>query len=138
MSHSWYDTLSAMNGEGPELKVTEPTSAEIEAQIAMLQKDLARAKAREAAAKADVYVYAWDMYLDPADKGSWISATYNKVYATEKDAYKAGCHELDLCYKDGILDDGVMPDDYIIDTIKLPVSQVPTEVLKACGLGHLI
>ena len=59
-------------------------------------------------------------------------------YATEKDAYKAGCHELDLCYKDGILDDEVMPDDYIIDTIKLPVSQVPTEVLKACGLGHLI
>lgn len=138
MSHSWYDTLSAMNGEGPELKVTEPTSAEIEAQIAMLQKDLARAKAREAAAKADVYVYAWDMYLDPADKGSWVSVTDNKVYATERDAYKAGCHELDLCYMDGILEGEAVPDDYIIDTIKLPVSQVPTEVLKACGLGHLI
>ena len=137
MSHSWYDTLSAMNGEGPELKTGEPTSAEIEARIAELQKDLARAKAREAAAKAGVYVYAWDMYLDPADKGSWISATLNKVYATERDAYKAGCHELDLCYRDGILDAEATPDDYIIDTIKLPVSQVPTEVLTACGLGHL-
>ena len=138
MSHSWYDTLSAMNGEGPELKLGEPTSANIEAQIAELQDALVKAKEREARAKAGVYVYAWDMYLDPADKGTWVSATYNKVYATEKDAYKAGCRELDLCDADGMLDPDAVPEDYIVDTVKLPVSQVAAELIKACGLGHLL
>jgi hypothetical protein len=141
MSHSWYDTLSAMNGEGPELKVTEPTSAEIEAQIAELQDALVKAKEREAkakASKAGVYVYAWDMYLDPADKGTWVSATDNMVYATERDAYKAGCRELDICYTEGLLYPDAVPDDYIVDTVKLPVSQVPAEVLKDCGLSNLL
>jgi hypothetical protein len=139
MSHSWYDTLSAMNGEGPELDVSgEPTSANIEAMITELQDALVKAKEREARAQAGVYVYAWDMYLDPADKGTWVSATYNKVYATEKEAYKAGCRELDLGYADGTLDPDAVPEDYVVDTIKLPVSQVPAEVLKDCGLSNLL
>ena len=138
MSHSWYDTLSAMNGEGPELELGEPTAANIEAMIAELQDALVKAKEREAKAKAGVYVYAWDMYLDPADKGTWISATDNMVYATERDAYKAGCRELDICYADGLLYSDAVPDDYIVDTVKLPISQVPEEVLKACGLSHLL
>ena len=135
MTGSWYDTLSAMNGEFPETD-TEPTSANIEAMIIELQHALAKAKEREAAAKAGVYVYAWDIYLDPADKGRWASSTYDVVYATERDAYNAGRRELTLCDREGSLESA--PEDYTIDTIKIPVSDVSAKILANSGLDHLL
>lgn len=93
-------------------------------------------------------VYAWDMYLDPADKGTFCSAEkYNgvwdgMVYETKLEAVNAGYYHLQELEDEGELSDDpdiyVEPNDYTIDVIKIPLEEVTRETLEYSNLDHLI
>jgi ribosomal protein S27AE len=119
--------------------------ADIEAEIARLTQELEQAKIDEKrAALADKFpkfVYAWDMYLNPIDKGNWTSIAGEVVFETEDDAVNAGYDHLrELDHEDELGDDDeyVEPDDYTIDVIKIKLSSVPAYILEESGLEHLI
>ena len=93
-------------------------------------------------------VYAWDIYLDPRDKGTFCSAEkYNgvwdgMVYETEAKAENAAWyHLLELEDEDELSPDPniyVEPDDYTIDIFTIPLSEVSDAVLHYSNLDHLI
>jgi hypothetical protein len=93
-------------------------------------------------------VYAWDIYLDPRDKGSFCSAEkYNgvwdgTVYETETEAENAGWYHLLELEDEGELspdpDIYIEPSDYNIDVIAIPLSEIPEAVLYYSKLDHLI
>jgi hypothetical protein len=93
-------------------------------------------------------VYIWDMYLDPADKGTWMSAElYNGeydgvVFETEEEALNAAWYHLQELEDEGELsdwdDDSVDPDDYTIEAIAIPLSKVSEDTLYSSNLEHLI
>lgn len=124
----------------------EPRSvADIEAEIARLQQELADAKAVEKKASyggtLPTFVYAWDMYTDPANKGDWVSTNYDTVFETENKAIDAGCLLLSELADEGELgdeDEYVEPDDYTVGVIKIPLATVPAEMLRYSNLNHLI
>jgi hypothetical protein len=119
--------------------------ADIEAEIARLQRELADAKVAEKRAaigdKAPAFVWAWDMYLDPADKGTWVSIDNDTVFETKEAALDAGWLLLNELEDQNDLDEygeGIEPDDYHVEAYKIPISKVSTEVLKWSKLDHLI
>ena len=119
--------------------------ADIEAEIARLQQELADAKVAEKKASyggtLPTYVYAWNMYIDPANKGEWVSTDNDMVFETEDKAIDAGClllRELDDEGELGDEDEYVDPDDYTVDVIKIPLATVPAEILRSSNLSHLI
>ena len=83
-------------------------------------------------------VYIWDMYLDPRDKGTWCSAEKSNneydgfVFKSAEEAFHYGkkhLYELD--------DEGELrgdPDDYDIDTVAIPKSEVSEYTLRFSGL----
>lgn len=92
-------------------------------------------------------VYAWDMYLDPNDKGTFCSAEqYNgvwdgMVYETDIDADNAAWYHLQELETEGELSPDpniyVEPDDYTIDIFTIPLSEVSDAVLQYSNLEHL-
>jgi hypothetical protein len=93
-------------------------------------------------------VYAWDIYLDPRDKGTFCSAEkYNgvwdgMVYETDIDADNAAWYHLQELEIEGELSPDpnvyVEPDDYTIDIFTIPLSEVSDAVLHYSNLDHLI
>lgn len=129
-------------------KLTESRSvADIEAEIEKLKQELAKAKVAEKRAKGKlpVIVFAWDMYIDPADKGTWTSAElYNGeyegiVFETKEKAFDAAVNHLRELDDEGeLLDEDenpVDPDDYTIDTFVIGIRNVSDETLEASGLA---
>ena len=130
-------------------KLTESRSvADIEAEIEKLKQELAKAKVAEKRAKGKlpVIVFAWDMYIDPADKGTWTSAELYKgeydgmVFETKEKAIDAAVYHLSELEDEGkLLDEDenpVDPDDYTIDTFVIGIEKVSDETLEASGLAH--
>jgi hypothetical protein len=118
---------------------------DIEAEIARLQRELADAKVAEKRAALGgtlpAFVWAWDMYIDPADKGSWVSIDNDSVFETEEEALDAGWLLLNELDDQNDLDEygeGIEPDDYNVEAYKIPISEVPVDVLKWSKLEHLI
>ena len=95
-----------------------------------------------------ITVYAWDMYLDTNKKGTFCSATKYKdgwdgtVFKTKAEAEDAGWNHLLELEDEGELSDDpdspVLPWDYVIDTIAIPIEDVTKETLEWSGLDHLI
>ena len=119
--------------------------ADIEAEIAKLQAELEAAKVAEKKASytnLPTKVWIWDMYSNPADKGSWTSAElYNGawdgvVFETEDEALNAGYYHLGELEDEGELDGD--PDDYYVEAFSVPVSDVDPDTLLLSGLEHLI
>lgn len=85
------------------------------------------------------YVYIWNMYINPKDEGTWTSAKLqgNKwegyVFSTEEDAFNGGLLHLRELYSENELIGG-SPEDYTIDFIKVPMSDVSIETLKFSNL----
>ena len=88
--------------------------------------------------ESEEVVYVWDMYLDPRDKGNWCSAEKNNgeydgfVFKSKEEAVRYGrehLYELD--------DEGELrgdPDDYDIDVVAIPKSEVSDYTLRFSGL----
>jgi hypothetical protein len=120
--------------------------AALQKQIADLQRQLHDEEVAEKKASygnnLPAVVYIWDMYIDPKDKGTWLSAElYNGeydgiVFETKDDAVSAGYTHLEELDDENELDG--YPDDYSIDTVAVPVNQVSDETLEFSGLEHLI
>jgi hypothetical protein len=124
--------------------LTEARSvADIEAEIARLQQELAQAKEDEkrAASKGTKSVWIWDMYIDDADKGSWTSIDQGVVFETEDKAIEEGSYHLGELDDEGeLLDDDENPvdaDEYTVDAIEIPLARVPEDILRDSGLGYL-
>jgi DNA-directed RNA polymerase subunit RPC12/RpoP len=124
--------------------LTEARSiADIEAEIAGLQQELAQAKEDEkrAASKGTKSVWIWDMYIDAADKGSWTSIDQGVVFETKDKAIEEGSYHLGELDDEGeLLDDDenpVDPDEYTVDAIEIPLIRVPEDILRYSRLGHL-
>lgn len=87
-------------------------------------------------------VYIWDMYVDLADKGTWTSAELYRgewdgyVYETEKAALDGGWSHLQELEDEGELRGE--PDDYTVEAVAIPLSEVPTRTLAFSSLDHLI
>ncbi len=117
--------------------------ADIEAEIAKLQQELAQAKEDEkrAASKGTKSVWIWDMYVDAADKGSWTSIDQGVVFETEDKAIEEGSYHLGELDDEGeLLDEDenpVDPDEYTVDAIEIPLARVPEDILRYSRLGHL-
>ena len=83
-------------------------------------------------------VYIWDMYIDPADKGTWCSAEeYNgeydgSVFKTKEAAYNEGKIHLYELEDEGQLRGD--PEDYDIDVIEIPKNKVSEYTLEFSGL----
>ena len=83
-------------------------------------------------------VYIWDIYQDPKDKGVWRSADkYNGeydgyVYENAKVAKQGGINHLrelkDELYLEG------EPEDYTVDVVAIPKSEVSNYTLDFSGL----
>jgi hypothetical protein len=126
--------------------------ADIEAEIARLQRELADAKVAEKrialGGALPAFVWAWDMYIDPAEKGTFCSAEKyagawdGVVFETEDAALDAGWYHLQELDDEGELsddpDDYIEPDDYTVDAFAIPLKDVPASVLKWSNLEHLI
>lgn len=120
--------------------------ADIEAEIARLQQELEQAKVAEKKASYNgntpKVVYIWDMYLDPADKGSWTSAELydgkwdGTVFETEEEAVNAAWYHLQELENEGDLEGGL--DDYSVDTVSVPVKDVDPDTLSFSNLEYLI
>jgi hypothetical protein len=119
--------------------------ADIEAEIARLQQELAQAKVAEKKASygnnLPQTVWVWDMYIDPKDKGTWTSIENDTVFETEEKALDAGW--LHLCELDdegelGDDDEYIEPDDYNVEAYEIPIYRVSDEVLEWSHLAHLI
>lgn len=119
---------------------------EIKAEIAKLQQELADALAAEKKASyggslpTEVWIY--DMYIDPADKGTWTSAELyhgkydGYVYETADKAIRGGLAHLNELADEGELEGE--PIDYTVEAINIPVSEVDEDTLTDSGLDHLI
>jgi hypothetical protein len=119
--------------------------ADIEAEIAKLQQELEQAKVAEKRASYNnnlpQTVWVWDMYVDPADKGDWVSLENDTVFETKEAAIDAGCLLLSELDDEGELgddDEYVEPDDYTVDAYEIPIWRVSDEVLEWSGLVHLV
>ena len=141
------DIINAGREEQDRVELKEArTPDEIRAEIAKLQQELADAEAAEKKASyggnlpTEVWIY--DMYLDPADKGTWTSAElYNGkydgyVYETEDAALDGAWLHLSELEDEGELEGD--PDDYYIEAFAVPVSEVHEDTLSFSKLDHLI
>ena len=93
---------------------------------------------RATSSQSNEVVYIWDMYMDYRDRGTWCSAEKNNgeydgfVFKSEDEALRYGrehLYELD--------DSGELrgdPDDYDIDTVAIPKSEVSDYTLRFSGL----
>ena len=129
-------------------KLTETRSiADIEAEIARLERDLAKAKAELVAAKKaglkgkrPKYVYTFDVYIEPENKGSWPGAEYDNgdwdgaICETEAEAIELG---RDILADNPEMLEGPI-EDYTIDTIAIPIDEISDDQLEYLGLAHLI
>ena len=83
-------------------------------------------------------VYIWDMYIDPKDKGTWTSAEKYKiewvgtVFETEQEAIDAGHNHLIELEDERELKG--KSEDYTVETIAIPISEVSDETLLFSGL----
>ena len=83
-------------------------------------------------------VYIWDMYVDTKDKGTWTSAEKYKVewvgtvFETEQEAIDAGYNHLVELEDEGELI--CKPDDYTVEAMAVPISEVSDETLLFSGL----
>jgi hypothetical protein len=122
------------------------SAAEIQAEIEGLLTELQKAKIEEKSStyngKFPTRLFAWNMYLDEDEKGTWCSAekedyTWDgKVFETEDDATNAAWTLLtELNDEDELRGD---PDDYIIDTFSIPITELTVELLEESDLEHLI
>ena len=122
------------------------SSADIKAEIERLQKELADAEAAEKKASYNgnvpTEVWIWDIYLEPADKGTWTSAELDNgkydgyVYETEDEALGGAWTHLGELDDEGELSGD--PDDYYVEAFSVPASKVHEETLSYSGLAHLI
>ena len=123
------------------------TAADVEAEIIKLQQELQQLKAAEKKAsygnKLPTTVWIWDMYLEPQNKSDWMSAEEDDngnwegiVFETEEKALDAGWTLLCELDDENELDGD--PDDYYIDAIEVPITQVTKESLEDSDLEHLI
>jgi hypothetical protein len=122
------------------------SSADIEAEIARLQQELAQAKVAEKKAtyggNRPTMVYTWDMYIDPADKGTWLGLELYKgelegtAYETKEEAINGGIELLGELGGEGELDG--YADDYTIDVIAVPVSKLSDWTIENSNLEHLV
>lgn len=142
-----YNLLEAFEDLNREESLKESRSvADIEAEIASLQQELERAKAAEkkASYKGNIpkVVYIWDIYLDPADKGSWTSAElYNgkwdgTVFETANEALDAGYSHLMELETEGELEGDL--DNYSISTVSVLIKDVHPDTLSFSNLEYLI
>jgi hypothetical protein len=124
------------------------SAAEIQAEIEKLQRELADAKVAEKRTSYDgkmpKTVWVWDMYIDPKDKGTWVSLDNDTVFETEEEALDAGWLHLNELDDEGELFDDddedvyIEPDDYTVEAYEIPISSVSDEVLEWSNLEHLI
>lgn len=121
------------------------SAAEIQAEIDKLTLELQQAKAAEKSAtykKFPTELYAWDMYIDESEKGTWCSAekegnTWDGVvFETEADATSAAWTLLGELDDERELDGD--PDEYTIDIFMIPITEVTVELLEESDLEHLI
>lgn len=122
------------------------SAAEIQAEIEGLLLELQKAKVEE---KSNTYngkfptsLFAWDMYLEEDEKGTWCSAEKDgytwdgKVFETKDDAVNAACVLLsELSDEDELRGD---PDDYFINTFAIPITELTVELLEDSDLEHLV
>lgn len=122
-----------------------------QAELQRLEQELEQAKVAKKKASYEgnfpTEVYAWDMYIDPTDKGTFCSAEQTNgiwdgiVFEDEDDAFDAGLYHLRELDTEGELsddpDEEVEPDDYTIDVFAIPLAAVPKAVLERSGLSHL-
>ena len=121
--------------------------AEIEAAIAVLERELEAAKVAEKKASYNgnipTQVWIWSIYLDAADKGSWTSAEWwdgsydGFVYETEEEAVNGAWYHLQELDDEDELD-GNDPDNYTIEAFSVSVSEVDPDTLLASDLEHLL
>jgi hypothetical protein len=142
------DVINAGREEQDRVELKEARSvAEIKAEIAKLQQELADAEVEEKKAriaKRPEVVYVWDIYLDPAEKGNWLSAEEDDitgmwegtVYETADAAIRAGNLHLDELWDEGDLE--YSRRDYYIDAYDIPLGNVSDETLSFSGLDYLI
>jgi hypothetical protein len=121
--------------------LTEARSvADIEADIAKLQAELADAKVAEKKASyggnIPTDVWYWDIYFDPSEKGTWTSIDNDIVFETEDAAFDGAYEHLRELEDEGELE--YDSDDYYVDAVKIPLSKVSADVLEWSGLNHLI
>jgi hypothetical protein len=136
-----YENMWESKTEQPKQPLTEARNvADIEAEIARLQQELADAKVAEKKASyggsTPTEVWYWDMYLEPSEKGTWISIDNDTVFETEDDAIDGAYTLLGELDDEGELE--YDPDEYYVDAVKIPISKVSPDVLKWSGLEHLI
>jgi hypothetical protein len=119
--------------------------ADIEAEIARLQAELADAKVAEKKASyggsLPKTVWVWDIYLDPSEKGSWVSIDNDMVFETKEKALDAAWVLLGELDDQDDLDEygeGIEPDDYTIGAYEIPISKVSDEILEYSNLAHLV
>ena len=142
--------MKLLNNEfkNKNVKVTKrPHSAEeIQAEIDRLVQELKQVKIEE---KTNTYngnfptsLFAWDMYLDEDEKGTWCSAEkYNftwdgKVFETEDEAFKTAYELLnELSNENELRGD---PNDYTIDIFMIPITELTVDFLEECDLDHII
>lgn len=114
--------------------------ADIEADIAKLQAELADAKVAEQKASyggnIPTDVWYWDIYKDPSEKGTWTSIDTDLVFETEDAAIDGAYAHLRELNDEGELEGEV--DDYYVDAVKISSSKVSPEALEWSGLDHLI
>ena len=88
--------------------------------------------------KAADVVYIWDMWMDPADKGTWCSAEKyhgeydGLVFENRNEAYHAGADHLYELDVEGELRGD--PIDYTIDVLAIPRAEVSDYTLEFSGL----
>lgn len=141
------DIINAGREEQDRVELKEArTPDEIRAEIEKLQQELADAEAAEKKASyggnVPTEVWIYDMYLDPADKGTWTSAELDNgkwdgyVYETEDAALDGAWNHLcELEDEDELEGD---PDEYTIEAFAVPVSDVDEDTLSFSNLDHLI
>ena len=125
--------------------VIHRTAAEIQAEIAKLQQELANAEIAEKRAsysKLPNTLYIWDMYKNASKKGTWCSAEKDGidwegiVFETEDDAANAAWTLLKELEDENELTGD--PDEYTIDIIPVPFRELTAEILEYSDLEHLI
>ena len=83
-------------------------------------------------------VYAWSLYIDPMDKGNFMSADQYRgfwegyVFETEQEALEAGARHLLTLEDEGELRGD--PDDYTIEAVSIPISKVSKSTLRFSGM----
>ena len=132
-----YNLLEAFEDLNREDSLKESRSvADIEAEIAKLQKELEAAKAAEKKASyggnLPTKVWIWDIYLEPSEKGTWTSAELYEgkwdgtVFETEEKALDAAWYHLGELEDENELydedDNPIDPDDYYVEAFSVNIS----------------